>query len=140
LNSHYSDGLLERIDDPEFIASIRAYRDRTEVMFRRLEGVRITIAKHEIPKTGRYQMIAEHPGYTRFDTVFTGSAYWQFTLKDDTVDVVQRRDIANEFLRITEDPEREEPLPTKAGPKRMQSAPKRRPRRKAEPTDRGKNF
>jgi hypothetical protein len=108
---------LERIDEPEFIASIRAYRDKTEIMFRRLEGVRITIAKHEIPKTGKYQMIAEHPGYTRFDTVFTGSAYWQFTLKDDIVDVIQRRDIANEFLRITEDPEREETVPTKAGPK-----------------------
>jgi hypothetical protein len=39
---------LKRIDDPEFIASIRAYRDKTEVMFRRLEGVRVTIAKHEM--------------------------------------------------------------------------------------------
>jgi hypothetical protein len=106
---------LERIDDPEFIASIWAYRNRTELMFRRLEGVRITLAKHEIPKTGRHKMLAEHPGYTRFDTVFTGSAYWQFTLKDDTVDVVERRDIANEFLRIREDPEREEAMPTKGG-------------------------
>jgi hypothetical protein len=131
---------LERIDDPKFIASIRAYRDKTEVMFRRLEGVRITIAKHEIPKTGKYQMIAEHPGYTRFDTVFTGSAYWQFTLKDDTVDVVQRRAIANEFLRITEDPEGDEILRTKAGPKRTRSAPKREPRRKARPADRGKKI
>ena len=112
---------LERIDDPGFIASIKAYRDKTEIMFRRLEGVRITLAKHEIPKTGKYQMIAEHPGYTRFDTVFTGSAYWQFTLKDDTVDVVQRRDIANEFLRITDDREREEMLPATAGLNRTQS-------------------
>jgi hypothetical protein len=131
---------LKRIDDPEFIASIRAYRDKTEVMFRRLEGVRITIAKHEIPKTGKYQMIAEHPGYTRFDTVFTGSTYWQFTLKDDTIDVVHRRDIANEFLRITEEPEREEVLPTKAGPKKTQSTPRRKSRRKVGPADRGKDF
>jgi hypothetical protein len=122
---------LKRIDDPEFIASVRAYRDKTEVMFRRLEGVRITIAKHEIPKTGKYQMLAEHPGYTRFDTVFTGSAYWQFTLKDDTVDVVQRRAIANEFLRITEEPEREEMPPAEPELKRAQSTTRRKPRRKS---------
>jgi hypothetical protein len=128
---------LERIDDPEFIAGIRAYRDNTEIMFRRLEGVRITLAKHEIPKTGKYQMIAEHPGYTRYDTVFTGSAYWQFTLKDDTVDVVQRRDLANEFLRITEEPE--ETVRTKAGARRRRSAPVRKPRRKNAPSKRDKN-
>src|SRR6266700_818694 len=131
---------LKRIDDPEFIASISAYRDKTEGMFRRLEGVRITIAKHEIPKTGKYQMIAEHPGYTRFDTVFTGSAYWQFMLKDGTVDVVQRRATANEFLRITEELEQEEMLSAKARPKRTRSATKGRPRRKAGPADRGKEF
>lgn len=102
---------LERIGDPKFVADIKAYRDKTEIMFRRLEGVRITLAKHEIPKTEKHQMIAEHPGYTRFDTVFTGSAYWQFTLKDDSVDIVERRAIANEFLRITEEAEPEEMLP-----------------------------
>jgi len=140
LPPNFQGGHLERIDDPEFIASIRVYRDKTEMLFRRLEGVRITIAKHEIPKTGKYQMLAEHPGYTRFDTVFTGSAYWQFTLKDDTVAVVQRRDIANEFLRITEDPEREEMLPTKAELKRAESVSKRKSRRKSVPADRRKNF
>jgi hypothetical protein len=116
---------LERITDPEFVASVREYRADTEIMFRRLEGVRVTLAKHEIPKTGKYQMLAEHPGYTRFDTVFTGSAYWQFTLKDGSVDVVQRRSLANEFLRITENPDDEEYVPTKAD----LSAKKKRPRK-----------
>jgi hypothetical protein len=104
---------LERITDPQFVASVRAYYDSMASMFRRIEGVRVTLAKHEIPKTGKYQMIAEHPGYTRFDTVFTGSAYWQFTLKDGSVDVVQRRSIANEFLRIAETLDDEEYMPTK---------------------------
>lgn len=105
---------LERVTDPAFVASVRAYRDKTEILFRRVEGVRVTLAKHEIPKTGRHQMFAEAPGYTRFDTIQSGSAYWQFTLKDGSVDIVQRRLIANDFLRITEDLGDEEMVPTRA--------------------------
>lgn len=114
---------LEKISDAKFIASIRAYREKTELMFRRVEGVRVTLAKHEVPKTGKHQMFAEAPGYTRFDTNYSGSAYWQFTLKDGSVDVVQRRLIANEFLRITENPDDDEMAPT--------AAPRKEPPRKA---------
>jgi hypothetical protein len=120
---------MEQITDPAFVASVRAYRDRTDLLFRRVEGVRVTLAKHEVPKTGKHQMFAEAPGYTRFDTIATGSAYWQFVLKDDTVDVVQRRDVANEFLRITEDADREETAPTEAPLGEEQDEPPRKARR-----------
>jgi hypothetical protein len=120
---------MEQITDPAFVASVRAYREKTDLLFRRIEGVRVTLAKHEVPKTGKRQMFAEAPGYTRFDTIGTGSAYWQFVLKDDTVDVVQRRDVANEFLRITEDPDREEMAPTNAPLGEKQKGPLRKAKR-----------
>ncbi len=122
---------MEQIADSTFVASVRAYRDKTDLLFRRVEGVRVTLAKHEIPKTGKHQMFAEAPGYTRFDTIATGSAYWQFVLKDDTVDVVQRRDVANEFLRITEDPERDGMAPTDAPLVEEEEQPPRKVKRRS---------
>ena len=128
---------MQQIIDPDFIARVRTYRDNTDLLFRRIEGVRVTLAKHEIPKTGKQQMFAEAPGYTRFDTISTGSAYWQFTLKDDTVDVVQRRDIANEFLHITEDSESEETkLTTAILNKEKTSSPRKAKRRTSTKTRR----
>lgn len=120
---------MKQITDPVFVASVRAYRGKTDLLFRRVEGVRVTLAKHEVPKTGKHQMFAEAPGYTRFDTIATGSAYWQFVLKDDTVDVVQRREVANEFLCITEEWDRDEMAPTSAPRGEEEKKPPRKTKR-----------
>ena len=50
---------------------------------------------------GAAGFMAEAPGYGRM-SYFTGSIYWQHTLRDETVDVVERRSLANAFLEIDE--------------------------------------
>jgi hypothetical protein len=43
-------------------------------------------------RASKYQMIAEHPGFTRFDT-FIGSAYCRFTLNEATaIDSLHHRE------------------------------------------------
>jgi hypothetical protein len=88
---------VSRIGDKKFINSIKKYREKTEVLYRRAEALRVTLAKHEVPRTDRF--FAEAPGYGRMD-LMSGSIYWHFTLKDNTIEVVNRRKMANEFLGI----------------------------------------
>jgi len=92
---------MNRIDNAHFIARVRAYFDETDGLFRSAEALRVTLAKHEVPKTGKYRLLAEAPGYGRVDQL-TGSMYWFFNLKDGTVDRVDRRTLANDFLYVTD--------------------------------------
>jgi hypothetical protein len=80
-----------------FSERLRKALDRTERLFRRIEALRISLAKHEVPRTeGSFAMA---PGYGRIDQS-DGSIYWQFILTGDEVDVVSRRTIADECLRL----------------------------------------
>jgi hypothetical protein len=107
---------IEKISDGDFVKSVKAYYAETEGMFRNVEALRITLAKHEVPKTGKAQLLAEAPGYGRVDQL-TGSMYWFFNLKDGTVDKVDRRLIANDFMHVADDArpiEENEPLEANA--------------------------
>lgn len=86
--------------DEEFVSKVRSALDSTENFFRRIEALRVSLAKHEVPKSKRAFAMA--PGYGRID-MSTGSIYWQIVLQDNHVDLVSRRTLANECRRIGED-------------------------------------
>jgi hypothetical protein len=83
--------------EPVFVDSLRKAVDRTERLFRRIEAVRMSLAKHEMPGVkGSYAMA---PGYGRID-MLTGSIYWQVVLRGNEVDVISRRGIADDCRRL----------------------------------------
>ena len=82
---------------PQFVDSLRKAVDRTERLFRRIEALRMSLAKHEmLGVRGSYAMA---PGYGRID-MLTGSIYWQVALRDNQVDIVSRRAIADDCRRL----------------------------------------
>lgn len=88
---------LSRVSDPAFVQAIRRYYDNTEGLFSAVEALRVTLAKHEIPKSKR--MMAEAPGYARMD-LFTGSLYWHFVNEQGGLEKLERRELSNDFLEI----------------------------------------
>jgi hypothetical protein len=87
----------QAIEDAVFEESLRKAIDRAEQLFRRIEALRMSLAKHEIPGVkGSYAMA---PGYGRID-MRTGSFYWQVVLRGDEVDIISRREIADDCRRL----------------------------------------
>jgi hypothetical protein len=85
------------VTDPEFVQRLVEYRNTTDLLFKRAEALRVTLAKHEVPKTPGF--IAEAPGYGRMNQM-TGSMYWFIVLKDGSQLQVDRRALADVFLGI----------------------------------------
>jgi len=106
--SPYSDDLdiprwrsFERvINDHEFVTKIRNAYDSSEALFRRIEALRVHLAKHEMPKIKG--SLAFAPGYGRIDMV-NGSIYWQVLLRGNEVDLISRRDIADACRELIKD-------------------------------------
>lgn len=65
-----------------------------EPLFKKLEAVRMTLAKHEVPKA--HGMLASAPGYGRID-MSNGSIYWMIDYKDGTSQIISRQGLAEEF-------------------------------------------
>ena len=85
---------------------IRDAVDSYERVFRRLEALRVSLAKHEIPSAkGEPRVASMMPGYGRID-VLTGSIQWQIVLKGAEVDMVSRREIAEQCLSLAKNPKR----------------------------------
>jgi hypothetical protein len=97
---------IMRLADAHFVTRLQHAYDEIEPIFRRIEALRVTLAKHEIPKTKG--LVAFAPGYGRIDYL-TGSIYWQIDLKDNAVDVINRRSIANDLRRLQFEPARSSP-------------------------------
>jgi hypothetical protein len=66
---------ISKIADTDFVASIKAYYDKTDGWFGFIEELRMNLAKHEVPKARG--MVAEMPGYAPIDLA-RGTLYWQF--------------------------------------------------------------
>ena len=81
--------------DPEFVKSLDDSMVAVERVFRRIEALRMNLAKHEVK--GRDEL-AMAPGYGRLDEG-TGSMLWFVDLGDKNVDMVSRRDLAEELRR-----------------------------------------
>ena len=86
--------------DQTFGEAIRKALYRSERLFRRIEAFRVTLAKHEMP--GAPGSFAMAPGYGRIDMT-NGSIYWQVVLREDEVDLVSRRTLADECRRLALD-------------------------------------
>jgi len=88
-----------RLEDDGFVTALREAERLLEPIFREVEGIRITLAKHEIPKSRG--LVARSPGYGRVDYM-TGSIYWEFEVRDGFVEVVRRREIADHIRNLGE--------------------------------------
>jgi hypothetical protein len=88
---------ISKIADADFVASIKAYYDKTDGWFGFIEELRMNLAKHEVPK--KRGMVAEMPGYARMGLV-TGTLYWQFIDAQGGLQKLDRREAANFFLDI----------------------------------------
>lgn len=98
LASVYRQRQLQRLrDEPLFATEINEAYDRIEPLFRRIEALRMNLAKHEVPKMKGVPALA--PGYGRID-MMSGSMVWQVDLGNMTVDMVSRRSLADQLREI----------------------------------------
>ncbi len=86
-------------NEPAFVDELRLARNRTEIAFRNIEAVRMTLAKHELPRQDG--MFAGAPGYGRIDTE-NGSISWQIELGDQEITIHSRRDLARGLRALRE--------------------------------------
>jgi hypothetical protein len=88
----------ERIEqDPSTIDRLKSAYDVIAPQYRSIEAVRITLAKHEVPKSG---FLAQAPGYGRIDMA-TGSIYWSIIFKDNSQAIISRRGIADGIRELS---------------------------------------
>ena len=79
-------------DDSAYVQNLQQALDETELLFRRIESLRVALAKHEMPKAkGSFAMA---PGYSRIDMI-DGSMWWMTALRGKEVDTITRRQIAD---------------------------------------------
>lgn len=94
---HYTLAFKKMETDPSAIRRLQGAIDLCESVFRLVEMVRITLAKHEVPKTkGKLAMA---PGYGRIGV--HGSICWNVALKDGSISVISRRDISDELRELS---------------------------------------
>jgi hypothetical protein len=74
--------------DPRFGEQLEAAHTAVDPLFRKIESLRMNLAKHEVPK--RPGELALAPGYGRIDES-DGSICWFVDLGDNCVDTVSRR-------------------------------------------------
>jgi hypothetical protein len=83
-------------EDETFAANLQNAKDNSERIFRKLEILRVHLAKHELHQSEGSIAIA--PGYSRIN-METGTMYYQVALPGKSlpgeVDVISRRDIAD---------------------------------------------
>lgn len=96
VNYPYIHALSRAEKDDAFLAEIKETNEKLEPTFREIEGVRVTLAKHEIPK-GR-GMKAANVGYARIDPL-SGSMNYFFQDNEGFSNVVSRAKIVERLLR-----------------------------------------
>ena len=92
---------VAQLADPQFAQELKDYYGASEGLFFESDALRVTLAKHEVPKASPF--IAEAPGYGRM-SYSNGSMYWFVTLKDGSQISVERRDLSNAFFGIDDMP------------------------------------
>jgi hypothetical protein len=88
------------IRDEGFLNQLRTSYDNSEHVFRKIEALRIHLAKHEVPKTKG--VVALAPGYGRIN-MQNGSIYYQVLLRDKEIDIISRKDIADLCRELDKD-------------------------------------
>lgn len=82
------------MNDPNFRLEVESAFKSIDPLFRRIDTLRINLAKHEIK--GVRKSVAPAPGYGRID-ISDGSIQWLVDLGDHAVDLVSRRAIADDL-------------------------------------------
>lgn len=89
---------VERVrDDPSFLLKMEGHMIAVEQVFRMTEGLRINLAKHEVP--GKANVPVRAPGYGRING-HCGALDFQLDLGDNSYGLLNRRDIAEAIRRI----------------------------------------
>ncbi len=84
---------FQRVEnEDEFLQELKKAKDVVNPLFKILESIRITLAKHEVPNDRMRR--AQAPGYARIDLT-NGSLYWIIQLKDGNSDTISRRGLAD---------------------------------------------
>lgn len=92
-------------DDRSYLEELRWARDAIRPVFDDLEALRVTLAKHEVPKTHKHKEFPEGPlrplmpGYARIDMT-TGSLCWFIVLKDGDSKVISRQGIVDSLMAL----------------------------------------
>ncbi|MEZ0219103.1 MAG: hypothetical protein ACAH22_02285 [Tardiphaga sp.] len=94
-----ADQLRELLARPELVDRLRDDLRVSHIPFRRLEHLRISLAKHEIAK--KRNSIALAPGYGRINQ-WCGSLQYQIEKGAVIIDFVCRRDIADELRAMAD--------------------------------------
>ena len=88
----FYNGSFEEIEkDSSFVDQLRKAKASVLPLFRKVEALRVTLAKHEVPKTDGIR--AQASGYARIDMI-TGALLWLIDYKDSSSEIISRRDIA----------------------------------------------
>lgn len=93
---HYARAFERVASEPAIVERLKQARELSEEVFRMVEMVRITLAKHEVPKSKG--MIAQAPGYGRIG--IEGSISWMVGLKDGSQAIVSRREVSDELRAL----------------------------------------
>jgi hypothetical protein len=86
------------LSEPAFVEELQLALNRTEIAFRHIEAVRMTLAKHELPRQDG--MFAGAPGYGRID-MGNGSISWPIELGGREITILARRDLADALRTLT---------------------------------------
>lgn len=87
-------------EDDGYKDRLQTALDASEILYRRLEALRVSLAKHEIPR--KRGAVAYAPGYGRID-MLTGSITWFVALSEDEQDSVTRAAIADSIVMLGDD-------------------------------------
>ena len=85
------------LNDPEKTDAIRRDCRRTEMLFRRLEALRVSLAKHEIGK--KRNSVSRNPGYGRINQ-WCGAFTYEVETGAHGFALINRRDIADEIRAL----------------------------------------
>jgi hypothetical protein len=134
----YRKNQLKRLqEEPAFEVELNEAYDRIEPLFRRIEALRMNLAKHEVPKMKGVPALA--PGYGRID-MMSGSMVWQVDLGNMTVDMISRRSLADQLREIviggSNQEDREAEARRQAKKEKKKVAAKERKKEKKEATKR----
>jgi hypothetical protein len=94
---YYESQLAHLRKKPAYAKQLDLAMNRMDPLFRRIEALRMNLAKHEVPKL--HGVSATAPGYGRIDGM-NGSIYWQVDLGDNVVDLVSRRSLADQLKTL----------------------------------------
>jgi hypothetical protein len=97
---YYQGQLAHLRKKPAYAKELDRAVNLMEPLFRRIEALRMNLAKHEVPKLHGVPAMA--PGYGRIDGM-TGSISWQVDLGNNWVDLVSRRSLADQLKTLVVD-------------------------------------